>query len=111
MNGFQLATRACCRSDNSATFPPLALVLHAWLRLPALISNLFMKREAAFQHGSRNLRKGGERKALRQEHREAKIALAAEKEAESSDAYKHEIKGAVLQRLLNPLRPEGERKL
>lgn len=49
------------------------------------------------------------RKALRQEHREAKIALAAE--GESSDAYKHEIKGAALQRLLNPLRPEGERKL
>lgn len=53
----------------------------------------------------------GERKAPRLEHREAKIALAAETEAESSDAYKHEIKGAVLQRLRNPLRPEGEGKL
>lgn len=78
MNGFQLATPACCRSDNSARFPPL---LHAWLRLPALISNLFMKREAAFQHGSRNLKEvwglGG---GPEEEHREAKIALAAEKE-------------------------------
>lgn len=78
MNGFQLATPACCRSDNSARFPPL---LHAWLWLPALISNLFMKREAAFQHGSRNLKEAwGVGGGPEEEHREAKIALAAEKE-------------------------------
>lgn len=36
----------------------LTLARRAWLQLPALISNLLMKREAAFQHGSRRL-KGG----------------------------------------------------
>lgn len=63
------------------------------LQLPALISHLLLKREAAFQHGSRHL-KGG-----LQEHREA-----AEEGAELSDAYKHEIKAPT------PLRPEGGRK-
>lgn len=65
------------------------------LQLPALISHLLLKREAASQHGSRHL-KGGWGV---QEHREA-----AEEGAELSDAYKHEIKAPT------PLRPEGGRK-
>lgn len=43
------------RSSGSTSLLPL----HAGLQLPALISNPLLKREAAFQHGSRHLKGGG----------------------------------------------------
>lgn len=49
----------------------LAAPLHAWLQLPALISDLLLKREAAFQRGSRHL-KGGGAGALRGKDRQQK---------------------------------------
>lgn len=71
----------CCLrmrvSANHNPFPSLVLALHAPLQLPAFISSLFMKREAAFLHGKR-IKSSPEAGAPQGD--EAKIALTVEKE-------------------------------